>query len=41
MGVHPIVIVGRLQRLEVIPWRTTLVKNAPNVIPYLQAWQRP
>jgi HTH-type transcriptional regulator/antitoxin HigA len=39
MGVHPIVIVGRLQRLEVIPWRTTLVKNAPSVIPYLQAWQ--
>jgi HTH-type transcriptional regulator / antitoxin HigA len=40
MGVHPIVIVGRLQRLEVIPWRTTLVKNAPNVTPYLKAWQR-
>jgi len=37
MGVHPIVIVGRLQRLEVIPWRTTLVKNAPNVTPYLKA----
>ena len=37
---HPVVIVGRLQRLQVIPWRTTLLKNAPNVIPYLQAWQR-
>jgi HTH-type transcriptional regulator/antitoxin HigA len=37
MGVHPVVIVGRLQGLQVIPWRTTLLKNAPNVIPYLQA----
>ena len=33
MGVHPIVIVGSLQRLEVIPRRTTLVKNAPDVTP--------
>ncbi|MBB3753681.1 HTH-type transcriptional regulator/antitoxin HigA [Mycolicibacterium sp. BK634] len=38
MGVHPIVIVGRLQKLEVLPWRTALVKDAPNVIPYLRSW---
>lgn len=38
MGVHPMVIVGRLQKLNKIPWRTALVKNAPSVIPHLQSW---
>lgn len=38
MGVHPIVIVGRLQKLKKIPWRTALVKNAPSVVPHLQSW---
>jgi HTH-type transcriptional regulator / antitoxin HigA len=38
MGVHPIVIVGRLQKMKVVPWRTVLVKSAPNVIPYLRSW---
>jgi HTH-type transcriptional regulator/antitoxin HigA len=38
MGVHPIVIVGQLQKMQVLPWRTALVKGAPNVIPYLQSW---
>lgn len=38
MGVHPIVIVGRLQKAGMLPWRTALVKNAPNVVPYLRSW---
>lgn len=37
-GVHPIVIVGRLQKLERIPWKTTLVKNAPSVLDQLAKW---
>lgn len=37
-GVHPIVVIGRLQRERVLPWRSTLVKNAPNATPYLKAW---
>ena len=38
MGVHPIVIIGQLQRTNVVPWRTSLVKNAPNAIHHLQSW---
>lgn len=37
-GVHPIVLIGRLQRLRRIPWRTTLVRNAPSVLEELAAW---
>jgi HTH-type transcriptional regulator/antitoxin HigA len=37
-GVHPIVVVGRLQRAGVLAWRTALVKNAPNATPYLKTW---
>jgi HTH-type transcriptional regulator / antitoxin HigA len=38
MGVHPIVIVGQLQKVGALPWRTALVKDAPNIVPYLCAW---
>jgi len=38
MGIHPIVITGRLQRMKDLPWRTALGKGAPNVIPYLESW---
>jgi HTH-type transcriptional regulator / antitoxin HigA len=38
LGVHPIIIVGRLQKMKALPWRTALVKGAPNVIPQLQSW---
>ncbi|MBZ2198467.1 HigA family addiction module antitoxin [Occultella gossypii] len=38
VGVHPIVVVGRLQRDEVIPWRTALVKDAPTATQYLRMW---
>jgi len=37
-GVHPIVVVGRLQRDGVLAWRSALVKNAPNATPYLKTW---
>lgn len=37
-GVHPIVVVGRLQRTDKLPWRSVLVKNAPNATPYLKEW---
>jgi len=39
-GVHPIVVVGRLQSEKVIDWRTPLVKGAPNVDKQLEAWRR-
>lgn len=38
MGVHPIVIVGQLQKTGALPWRTALVRGAPNVVSYLKAW---
>lgn len=38
MGVHPIVLVGRLQKDGRIPWRTTLVKDAPTVTASLEGW---
>lgn len=37
-GVHPIVVVGKLQRAGVLAWRSALVKNAPNATPYLKTW---
>lgn len=37
-GIHPIVLVGRLQKLGLIPWKTTLVKNAPSVLDQLAKW---
>ncbi|MGY3565096.1 XRE family transcriptional regulator [Sinomonas sp. RB5] len=38
LEVHPIVVIGRLQQEQVIPWRTTLVKDAPNAIEHLRKW---
>lgn len=37
-GVHPIVLIGQLQKSGRLPWRTTLVKGAPSVTEYLAAW---
>jgi HTH-type transcriptional regulator/antitoxin HigA len=37
-GIHPIVLVGRLQNENVIPWSTTLVRNAPSVLSELELW---
>jgi HTH-type transcriptional regulator/antitoxin HigA len=38
LQVNPILIIGRLQKRGEIPWRTTLVKDAPNVTRQLAAW---
>lgn len=38
LGVHPIVIVGRLQKRGVLTWRSALAKDAPPVTPHLQKW---
>ncbi len=37
-GVHPIVLIGRLQNEGRIPWKTTLVRNAPTVTTQLKTW---
>ena len=37
-GIHPIVLIGRLQKMERIPWKTTLVRNAPSVLMELGKW---
>lgn len=39
LGVHPIVVVGRLQNQGKLDWRTTLAKGAPNVDQYMMAWK--
>ena len=38
IGVHPIVLIGRLQNAARLPWRTTLVRGAPSVTEHLEAW---
>jgi HTH-type transcriptional regulator/antitoxin HigA len=38
LGIHPILLIGRLQKLGKIPWRTALVRKAPNVSAQLQTW---
>ncbi len=38
LGVHPIVIVGRLQNGGMLSWRSALAKDAPTVSRYLQDW---
>lgn len=38
MGIHPIVLIGRLQYAGRLPWRTTLVKGAPTVTECLESW---
>jgi HTH-type transcriptional regulator/antitoxin HigA len=37
-GVHPVVVVGRLQKSGALTWRSALTKGAPTVTAYLQAW---
>jgi HTH-type transcriptional regulator/antitoxin HigA len=37
-GVHPMVIIGRLQNQHLLNWRTTLVKGAPTVTDELRHW---
>lgn len=37
-GVHPIVVVGRLQKLGALDWRTSLARGAPTVTGELEKW---
>ena len=37
-GVHPVVVVGRLQNSGALTWRSALIKGAPTITAYLQAW---
>jgi HTH-type transcriptional regulator/antitoxin HigA len=37
-GIHPIVLIGRLQNDGRIPWKTTLVREAPTVVAELSKW---
>lgn len=37
-GVHPIVLIGRLQNDNIVPWSTTLVRNAQTVLAELRLW---
>ncbi|WP_237184976.1 HigA family addiction module antitoxin [Rothia nasimurium] len=39
LGVHPIIVVGRLQSQGKLDWRTTLAKGAPNVDQYMLEWK--
>ena len=36
--VHPIVLLGRLQKLGAVEWRTALVRGAPNVNTQMDLW---
>lgn len=37
-GVHPIAVVGQLQKTGQVGWRTPLVSNAPTATEYLRSW---
>jgi len=37
-GVHPMTVVGRLQKIGKVGWRTALVSNAPNATDHLRSW---
>lgn len=38
LGIHPIVLIGRLQKAHRLPWQTTLAKGAPTVMEQLAGW---
>jgi HTH-type transcriptional regulator/antitoxin HigA len=40
LSVHPIVVIGQLQRRELLEWRTQLVKGAPSVTDELALWSQ-
>lgn len=41
LGVHPITLIGRLQKEGFLSWKTTLVRGAPTVIAQLESWKSP
>ncbi|CAN5226999.1 HigA family addiction module antitoxin [soil metagenome] len=38
LKVHPITLIGRLQKEDLLSWKTTLVRDAPNVTDQLERW---
>lgn len=38
LSVHPITLIGRLQNDGLLSWKTTLVRDAPNVTDQLERW---
>lgn len=41
LQVPEIVLIGNLQNRKLIPWKTSLVRNAPSAIPGLEEWEAP
>lgn len=41
LGVHPITLIGRLQKEGRLSWKTTLVRDAPTVIAHIESWNSP
>jgi HTH-type transcriptional regulator / antitoxin HigA len=41
LDVHPIVLIGRLQKEGRLSWKTTLVREAPIVTEQLESWEAP
>lgn len=39
LGVHPILVVGRLQNEKLLTWQTPLAKGAPTVDAQLALWE--
>ncbi|BAU97290.1 HTH-type transcriptional regulator [Corynebacterium suranareeae] len=41
LDIAPIILIGRLQKEGFLSWKTTLVRNAPTAIQYLEHWKAP
>ncbi|MFL0448320.1 HigA family addiction module antitoxin [Corynebacterium xerosis] len=41
LDVHPITLIGRLQKEGSLSWKTALVRNAPTVTQQLESWKAP
>ena len=41
LKVHPITLIGRLQKEGTLSWKTALASNAPTVIAQLECWKSP
>lgn len=38
-GVHPVIVIGRLQNEGLLTWRSALIKGAPSAAEHLQSWK--
>ncbi|MDN5705937.1 MAG: HigA family addiction module antitoxin [Corynebacterium casei] len=41
LAIHPILLIGRLQKESRLSWKSTLTRNAPTVIKQLEEWKAP